>query len=74
MHITPELCKNILRQIILTAFNYEKMENIDLVYPIKMITKPELMIAIERWLSTPIKTIKIHLNFVICQPLKRCLR
>ena len=58
MHITPELCKNILRQIILTAFNYEQMENIDLVYPIKMITKPELMIAIERWLSTPIKNYK----------------
>jgi DNA polymerase elongation subunit (family B) len=34
------------------------MENIDLVYPIKMITKPELMIAIERWLSTPIKNYK----------------
>ena len=58
MLITPELCKNILRQIILTAFNYEKMENIDLVYPIKMITKPDLLIAIERWLSTPIKNYK----------------
>ena len=58
MHVTSELCKNILRQIILTAFNYEKMENIDLVYPIKMITKPELMIAIERWLTTPIKNYK----------------
>lgn len=33
MEINPELCKNILRRIILSAFGYEKMEEIDLVYP-----------------------------------------
>ena len=33
MEINPELCKNILRRILLSAFGYEKMEEIDLVYP-----------------------------------------
>ena len=33
MEMTKELCKNILRRILLSAFGYEKMEAIDLVYP-----------------------------------------
>ena len=35
MDMTKELCKNILRRIILAAFGYENMEQIDLVYPKK---------------------------------------
>jgi hypothetical protein len=67
MNISNELCKDLLRQIVLAAFNYGQMENVDLVYPIKMITKQQLENIIDKWLSTPIKTIKIHPNFVICR-------
>ena len=33
MEITPDLCKNILKRILLAAFGYENMEEIDIVYP-----------------------------------------
>ena len=35
MEVTPELCKNILKRIINSSFGYEKMDEIDLVYPKK---------------------------------------
>ena len=58
MNISNELCKDLLRQIVLAAFNYGQMENVDLVYPIKMITKQQLENIIDKWLSTPIKNYK----------------
>jgi DNA polymerase elongation subunit (family B) len=58
MEITKELCKNILKQIILTAFGYEKMGQIDLVYP-KVIpkTKTEVEQMCEIWLNTPVRSL-----------------
>ena len=58
MDITKELCKNILRRIILSAFGYEKMEQIDLVYPK---TKPSLITVkqlCETWLETEMINLK----------------
>jgi DNA polymerase elongation subunit (family B) len=56
MEMTGELCKNILRRIILAAFGYEKMEQIDLVYP-KVVpkNKEEVEKMCESWLNTPIR-------------------
>jgi DNA polymerase elongation subunit (family B) len=53
MDITKELCKNILRRIILAAFGYEKMEQIDLVYP-KVLpkTKKDVENLCEVWLES----------------------
>ena len=59
MEITKELCKNILRRIILAAFGYEKMEQIDLVYPkIKPKTKEEVQNLCEEWLEAQVRNLK----------------
>jgi len=59
MELTKELCQNILRRIILAAFGYEKMDQIDLVYPK---TKPSSKEAVEKlcelWLSSQVRNLK----------------
>uniref|UniRef100_A0A6C0D9C6 DNA polymerase n=1 Tax=viral metagenome TaxID=1070528 RepID=A0A6C0D9C6_9ZZZZ len=56
MEMTKELCKNILRRIIMAAFGYETMTNIDLVYP-KIIpeTKKDVEAICEQWLEEPVR-------------------
>ena len=59
MEITKELCKNILRRIILAAFGYEQMDSIDLVYPKATSapkTKQEVEKLCEKWLETKVRT------------------
>jgi DNA polymerase elongation subunit (family B) len=57
MELTKELCKNILRQIILTAFGYESMPNIDLVYPKNSPkTKKDVEEMCEKWLEGLVRT------------------
>jgi len=52
MDMTKELCKNILRRIILAAFGYETMQNIDLVYPKnKPKSKKDVETMCEQWLE-----------------------
>jgi len=59
MEITKELCKNILRRIILAAFGYEIMEQIDLVYPKKKpASKEEVQQLCEIWLETQVRNLK----------------
>jgi len=65
MEITVELCKNILTRIILAAFGYENMEQIDIVYPKKHPGSKEQVLALcEKWLSAQVrehtKTTDIH--------------
>jgi DNA polymerase elongation subunit (family B) len=56
MDLTQELCKNILRRIISAAFGYEKMDEIDLVYPKeKPKTKQEVDKMCEKWLEMPVR-------------------
>jgi DNA polymerase elongation subunit (family B) len=57
MEMTKELCKNILRRIILTAFGYESMPNIDLVYPKNPPkTKKDVEDMCEKWLEGLVRT------------------
>ena len=59
MEMTKDLCKNILRRIILAAFGYEKMDAIDLVYPKQGTvpkTKTEVEQLCEKWLETQVRT------------------
>jgi DNA polymerase elongation subunit (family B) len=57
MEITKELCKNILRRIIMAAFGYETMANIDLVYPKNVPkTKKEVEEMCEKWLEDNVRT------------------
>jgi DNA polymerase elongation subunit (family B) len=57
MDITKELCKNILRRIILAAFGYENMANIDLVYPKNVPkTKKDVEEMCEKWLESSVRT------------------
>ena len=63
IEMTKELCKNILRRIILAAFGYEKMEQIDLVYPKKPPkTKEEVQRLCEIWLETLVRNLVSNNN------------
>ena len=56
MELTKELCTNILRRIILAAFGYETMNQIDLVYPKKVPnSKLEVEQMCEKWLTTQVR-------------------
>jgi DNA polymerase elongation subunit (family B) len=63
MDMTKELCKNILRRIILSAFGYEKMDQIDIVYP-KVVpkNKEEIQHLCELWLETQVRNLKSEDN------------
>jgi DNA polymerase elongation subunit (family B) len=56
MEITPILCKNILKRILFSAFGFDKMVQIDIVYPKKSISKIELEEIIEKWTSIKCKS------------------
>ena len=56
MDINKELCKNILRRIILAAFGYENMSQIDLVYPkVQPKSKEEVKTLCEKWLESQVR-------------------
>jgi DNA polymerase elongation subunit (family B) len=58
MDLTKELCKNILRRIILAAFGYEKMDQIDLVYPkVKPPSKEHIIQICEIWLESQVRNL-----------------
>ena len=64
MDMTKELCKNILRRIILAAFGYENMDQIDLVYPKKHPgSKEEVQRLTEIWLSAEVRNLKTDDNY-----------
>jgi DNA polymerase elongation subunit (family B) len=56
---TPDVCKSFLKNIVLTAFGYEKMDSIDLVYP-KIIPKNRQTVEslIEKWLALQVKSME----------------
>ena len=59
MDMTKELCKNILRRIILSAFGYDNMEQIDIVYPKKSPgSKEKVQELCETWLGTLVRNLK----------------
>ena len=63
LELTKELCRNILRRIILSAFGYEKMEGIDLVYPkIYPKSKEDLQNLCEKWLETFVRNLANNNN------------
>ncbi len=54
--ITPEMCKNILKRCILSAFNYEEMNQINVVYPINPPkSKQEVEAMFNKWIQTPVR-------------------
>ena len=64
MDMTKELCKNILRRIILAAFGYENMDQIDLVYPKKHPgSKEEVQRLTEIWLSAEVRNLRTDDNY-----------
>jgi DNA polymerase elongation subunit (family B) len=58
MEITPSLCKSILKKIILSAFEYDKMTEVDVVYPKRKLTKPEVLVAFEQWITCKVRDYK----------------
>jgi DNA polymerase elongation subunit (family B) len=66
IELTKELCKNILRRIILAAFGYEKMEQIDIVYPKikeKVDKKEKVQKLCEIWLEAEVRNFKNQSEF-----------
>jgi len=66
MDLTKELCKNILRRIILAAFGYEKMEQIDIVYPKtkeKVDKKEKVQKLCEIWLEAEVRNLGGNTDF-----------
>jgi DNA polymerase elongation subunit (family B) len=64
MDMSKELCKGILRRIILAAFGYENMAQIDLVYPKKHPgSKAEVERLTELWLSAEVRNLKTDDNY-----------
>ena len=66
--LTPEICKNMLRNIILNAFGYEQTDNdikqaIDKVYPKKMPSKAEVVKLCEKWLTTEVRSMAKQSEF-----------
>jgi DNA polymerase elongation subunit (family B) len=56
--MTKELCKTILTKIILSAFGYEKMKQIDLVYPKKAPESKEILEKMcEKWLTSQVRNL-----------------
>ena len=69
--ITPELCKNTLKRIIMSAFGYDKMTEIDLVYPKnKLKTQEALEKIFEKWVTTPIRSFEKSKDFMNLQTLE----
>lgn len=62
--MTEELYKNALKRILLSAFGYDKMTEIDIVYPIKIPkNQEEVEKMIARWLVTPIRSFEKSAEF-----------
>ena len=47
--ITPTTCKNFLKKMVLCAFGYDSMAEIDLVYPKTPISKEDVLKKSEKW-------------------------
>jgi len=63
MDMTKELCKNILRRVILAAFGYEKMDQIDVVYPkVSPKSKEHITSMCEKWLQTRVRDKELDHN------------
>jgi len=59
LDMTKDFCKNTLRRIILAAFGYEKMDQIDLVYPkVSPKSKEDVQRLCEKWLETAVRNLK----------------
>jgi DNA polymerase elongation subunit (family B) len=58
MEIPPSFCKSILKKILLSAFGYDKMPEIDLVYPKRMPSKAEVLASLERWVNCKVRDYK----------------
>jgi DNA polymerase elongation subunit (family B) len=64
--LTKQSCINILRNIIKSAFGFEKMDEIDLVYPKEPITDIEnLLVRTEKWLLSKVKDAKNSDEYLI---------
>lgn len=58
--LTKEGYKSLLRRIILAAFGYEKMDQIDLVYPKKHpSSREEVQRICELWLESPVRNLAV---------------
>ena len=65
VELTTELCKNLLKKIILAAFGYEKMDDIDLVYPENPPkSKEEVEKMCDKWLETPVRNFEKTKEFL----------
>jgi len=62
INMTEKLCKQILTHAVLTAFGYEKLNGIELVYPKKEANKSEIAARIQTWIEAIIPKTKDDLT------------
>lgn len=61
--LTPEDCKNLLREILLCAFGYKNtMSDIDVVYPKTRVTLEQVKEKTEMWLKSKIRDLKENID------------
>ena len=62
--LNPELCKNNLKKIILSAFGYETMDSIDIVYP-KVVPKNKEFVEklFEKWITMEVRNVSKTAEF-----------
>ena len=59
IELTPVICTSLLKRMVLTAFGYDNMVEIELVYPKKKPkSKEEVILMIDKWLTIPVRNME----------------
>ena len=59
IELTPVICASLLKRMVLTAFGYDNMVEIELVYPKKKPkSKEEVILMIDKWLTIPVRNME----------------
>ena len=59
IELTPVICTSLLKRMVLTAFGYDNMVEIELVYPKKNPkSKEEVILMIDKWLTIPVRNME----------------
>ena len=59
IELTPVICTSLLKRMVLTAFGYDNMVEIELVYPKKKPkSKEDVILMIDKWLTIPVRNME----------------
>ena len=59
IELTPVICTSLLKRMVLTAFGYDNIVEIELVYPKKKPkSKEDVILMIDKWLTIPVRNME----------------